>query len=78
MELASIARSVVRQLDYEGAPYPLIFSGGLFTGLPSLVEVIAKKAALPGAIPCRLKRDPAEGALSMALDLYRTRRAGRK
>ena len=76
-ELASAARSVVRQLDFGGAPYPLIFSGGLFKGLPSLVESIAERAALHGAIPCRLKHEPAEGALSMALDLYRSRRAGR-
>jgi N-acetylglucosamine kinase-like BadF-type ATPase len=75
-ELASAARSVVGQLDFAGAPYPLIFSGGLFIGLPSLVERVAGKAALAGAIPCRLKRDPAEGALSMALDLYRSRRPG--
>lgn len=76
-ELASAARSVARQLDFEGAPYPLIFSGGLFTGLPALVDTVARKAALQGAIPCRLKRDPAEGALSMALDLYRARKPGR-
>jgi N-acetylglucosamine kinase len=76
-ELASAARSVALQLDFLGAPYPLIFSGGLFAGLPSLVESIARKAELPGAIPCRLKRDPAEGALSMALDLYRSRQAAR-
>jgi N-acetylglucosamine kinase-like BadF-type ATPase len=76
-ELASTARSVVRQLDFRGAPYPLIFSGGLFNGLPTLVESITKKAALPGAIPCRIKRDPAEGALAMALDLYRARRDGK-
>ena len=76
-ELASNARSVVRQLDYEGAPFPLIFSGGLFTGLPALVDVVAKKASIAGAIPCKLKRDPAEGALSMALDLYRSRRNAR-
>jgi len=76
-ELASNARSVVRQLDYEGAPFPLIFSGGLFTGLPALVDVVAKKAGIAGAIPCKLKRDPAEGALSMALDLYRSRRNAR-
>jgi N-acetylmuramic acid 6-phosphate etherase len=76
-ELASAARSVVRQLDYGSEPYPLIFSGGLFKGLPSLVESIAFKAALHGAIPCRLKHEPAEGALSMALDLYRSRKSGR-
>lgn len=76
-ELASAARSVVRQLDFTGAPYPLIFSGGLFAGIPALVDIVAKRAALVGAIPCRLKRDPAEGALTMALDLYRARRAAR-
>ncbi len=72
-ELARTARAVVRQLDFKG-PFPLIFSGGLFTGLPSLVEVVARKAALEDARPLRLNRDPAEGALSMALDLYRARR----
>jgi N-acetylglucosamine kinase-like BadF-type ATPase len=77
-ELASAARSVVRQLDFKGAPYPLIFSGGLFGGVPSMVDTVANKAALQGAIPCRLKRDPAEGALLMALDLFRSRRWGRK
>jgi N-acetylglucosamine kinase-like BadF-type ATPase len=77
-ELASAVRSVVRQLDFKGAPYPLIFSGGLFRGVPSLADSVAKKAALHGAIPCRLKRDPAEGALFMALDLFRSRRWGRK
>ncbi|MEO8502158.1 MAG: BadF/BadG/BcrA/BcrD ATPase family protein [Vicinamibacteria bacterium] len=76
-ELASAACSVVRQLDYGGLPYPLLFSGGLFTGMPSLVDIIAKKAALQGAIPRRLQRDPAEGALTMAMDLYRSRRAAR-
>ena len=76
-ELASAACSVVRQLDYGDAPYPLIFSGGLFTGMPALVEIVARKAALHGAIPCRLQGDPAEGALSMALDLYRSRRPSR-
>ena len=45
--------------------------------VPSLVESIAAKAALHGAIPCRLKHEPAEGALSMALDLYRSRKAAR-
>ncbi len=73
-ELASAARSVVRHLDFKGAPYPLILSGGLFTGLPSLAGEVARKAALEGAIPHRLTRDPAEGALAMAMDLYRSRR----
>lgn len=72
-ELASAARSVAGRLDFGGKPYPLIFSGGLFTGLPSLVETVSRKAALQGAIPQRLERDPAEGALLMALDLYRAR-----
>jgi N-acetylglucosamine kinase-like BadF-type ATPase len=73
-ELASAARSVARQLDFKGAPYPLILSGGLFIGLPSLADDVAKKAALPRAIPHRLVRDPSEGALAMAMDLYRSRR----
>ncbi|MBK5255068.1 MAG: hypothetical protein JJE39_03465 [Vicinamibacteria bacterium] len=75
-ELASAARSVVRQIDFGGSPYPLIFAGGLFKGLPSLVDAVAKKAGLAGAIPHRLTRDPSEGALSMAMDLYRSRHGG--
>lgn len=73
-ELASAARSVVRQLDFAGAPYPLIFSGGLFKGLPGLVDAVSRKARLEGAVPYRLAREPAEGALDLALDLYRSRR----
>jgi N-acetylglucosamine kinase-like BadF-type ATPase len=76
-ELAGAARSVVGQLDFKGAPYPLIFAGGLFMGVPALVDTVAKKAALPGAIPCPLQREPAEGALFMALDLFRAQRWGR-
>jgi N-acetylmuramic acid 6-phosphate etherase len=76
-ELSSAARSVARQLDFAGAPYPLIFSGGLFVALPGLVDMVARRAALEGSIACPLKRSPAEGALSMALDLHRSRTAGR-
>ena len=76
-ELASAARSVARQLDFGATPYPLVFSGGLFTAFPALVDKVTAAAALQGAIPCRLKRDPAEGALTMALELYRARRDGR-
>lgn len=75
-ELASAAQSVVRRLDFGGEPYPLILSGGLFTGLPALADAVAKKAALKGAIPSRLMRDPAEGALTMAMELFRSRRPG--
>lgn len=76
-ELAAIARSVARQLDFGAAPFPLIFSGGLFTGLPTLADVITQKAGIAGAVPTRLERSPAEGALAMALDLYRSRKAAR-
>jgi N-acetylglucosamine kinase-like BadF-type ATPase len=73
IELASAARSVKRQLDFRGEPYPLIFSGGLFVGHAPLAESVSRRADLEGAVPTLLTRDPAQGALSMALDLYRTR-----
>jgi len=76
-ELASTAKSVVRRLDFRGAPYPLIFSGGLFVGVQALAEAVTRKAGLENAVPTILTRSPAEGALSMALDLYKTRQAGR-
>lgn len=71
-ELASAVRSCARKLDFLGGSYPLIFSGGLFKGFPPLVEMIVGKVELEGAIPLRLSRDPAEGALLMGLDLYRS------
>lgn len=77
VELASTARAVVRQLNFEDAPYPLVLSGGLFTGLPSFADLVARKADLKDATPVLLTRDPAEGALKMALDLYRSRKAQR-
>lgn len=75
-ELAIAASSVVHQLHFSAAPFPLIFAGGLFVGAPSLADVIVRKAAIPGAAPRTLDRDPAEGALLMALDLHRARQSG--
>lgn len=76
-ELALTARSVARRLDFSGQPFPLIFSGGLFTGMPGFVEAVAAKAAIADACPVPLTREPAEGALAMALDLFRSRKAAR-
>lgn len=76
-ELALIARSVTRRLDFSSRPFPLVFSGGLFTGIPGFAEAVAAKADIPDAQPRRLDREPAEGALAMALDLHRSRKAAR-
>ena len=76
-ELASAARSVVRQLDFEGQPFPLIFSGGFVKHLDGFAEEVSRKAAIPNAVPMLLPREPAEGALAMALDLYRERKGAR-
>ena len=76
-ELALIARSVARRLDFSARPFPLIFSGGLFTGIPGFAEAVAGRAGIPDAQPRLLDREPAEGALAMALDLFRSRKAAR-
>jgi N-acetylglucosamine kinase-like BadF-type ATPase len=70
-ELALIARSVVRQLTLGPEPYPVVLAGGVFKGIPSLLEPLVAALELPLARAALLEVDPAQGAVNLALDLLR-------
>ena len=66
-KLATMAWAAARKVGLE-PPYPLILLGGVMRGAGAelLIEPIADR--LPGAEPVRPTREPAAGALLMALD----------
>src|SRR5918995_648518 len=68
-ELALTARSVAHQLTLEPGPYPVVLAGGAFKGCPGLVDPLVAALELPLARPTLLTAEPAQGAVSLALDL---------
>ena len=64
--LARAGRSVARQLDFED-PFPLVQAGGAFRACPSLHLRLEATLALPQAQPVRLEGEPAQGAVTLAL-----------
>jgi len=69
-ELALAAQAVARKLRFDG-PYPVVLSGGVFQSCPSLGRLLMDRLELPDARPAVLDRDPAQGAVGLALDLLR-------
>jgi N-acetylglucosamine kinase-like BadF-type ATPase len=66
--LARAARSVERQLEFEDS-FPLVQAGGAFKACPSLHLRLEATLALPQAEPVRLEGEPAQGAVTLALQL---------
>jgi N-acetylglucosamine kinase-like BadF-type ATPase len=68
-ELEASALSVARRLDLIGEPFPFILAGGIFRAVPWLQEELARR--LPIAAPRSrvelLEREPAEGAVTLAV-----------
>ncbi|MGH9371040.1 MAG: BadF/BadG/BcrA/BcrD ATPase family protein [Vicinamibacterales bacterium] len=68
-ELEGAALSVARRLDLLSEPFAFILSGGAFRAIPWLEQELARR--LPATAPLsetrRLEREPAEGALTFAL-----------
>ncbi len=68
-ELEGAALSVARRLDLVGEPFAFILGGGIFRAVPWLGEELARR--LPVAAPASsvrlLDREPAEGAVALAL-----------
>jgi N-acetylglucosamine kinase-like BadF-type ATPase len=69
-ELALAARAVTRSLALS-PPFPVVLSGGFLLRAPGLAERFAQHLELPGALPHRLEREPAEGALALAFEMAR-------
>jgi len=68
-ELVASALSVARRLDLVGQPFTFILAGGILRAVPWLTEELVRR--LPDAAANSrarlLDREPAEGAVSLAL-----------
>jgi N-acetylglucosamine kinase-like BadF-type ATPase len=68
--LAKAARAVANQLAFPGR-FPVVLSGGAFKACPSLCRRLEAQLDLPEADVEPLKIDPANGAVTLALELLR-------
>ena len=66
--LAKAARAVERKLTFT-QDYPLVLAGGVFRACPSLFERVENNLDLPKAEVIRLDKEPATGAVTLALEL---------
>lgn len=66
--LARAARAVDRKLTFTES-YPLVLAGGAFLACPSLFERVENNLDLPKAKVVRLDKEPATGAVTLALEL---------
>jgi N-acetylglucosamine kinase-like BadF-type ATPase len=68
-ELETFALSVARRLDLIGEPFPFILAGGIFRAVPWLQEELKRRlpSAAPGSAVALLDREPADGAVALAL-----------
>jgi N-acetylglucosamine kinase-like BadF-type ATPase len=67
-ELALSAQAVSRKLRFD-EPYPIVLAGGVFQACPSLGRLVVDRLGLPQARPVILDREPAMGAVALAIDL---------
>ncbi len=67
-ELGLAARAVARPLELP-APFPVVLAGGVFKGCPGLVGRLRDRLALPSASLVLLEREPAWGAVRLALGM---------
>ena len=70
-ELILAGRSVARQVGFGDAPYRVVLAGGAFRACPGLVPRIRTGLDLPGATIEPLSRQPAHGAITLALDFLK-------
>ena len=66
--LARAARAVDRKLTFT-ENYPLVLAGGAFRACPSLFDRVENNLDLPKAEVVRLDKEPATGAVTLALEL---------
>ena len=66
--LARAARAVDRKLTFTES-YPLVLAGGVFRACPSLYARVESNLDLPKAEVVRLDKEPATGAVTLALEL---------
>ena len=68
-ELEASALAVARRLDLIGQPFVFILAGGIFRAVPWLQQELARRlpVAAPGSHARLLDREPAHGAVAIAL-----------
>lgn len=66
--LARAARAVDRKLTFTES-YPLVLAGGVFRACPSLYARVESNLDLPKTEVVRLDKEPATGAVTLALEL---------
>jgi N-acetylglucosamine kinase-like BadF-type ATPase len=67
-ELVLAGQAVARKLQFD-KPHPVVLAGGVFQACPSLARMVTDRLALPLARPSVLDREPAHGAVALALEL---------
>jgi N-acetylglucosamine kinase len=68
-ELAMAARAVAARLSFGDREFKVVLAGGVFKGLPSIVDQLGNVLDLPCGRPTVLQVEPARGAVALALDL---------
>jgi N-acetylglucosamine kinase-like BadF-type ATPase len=68
-ELEAAASSVARRLELVGEPFPFILAGGIFRAVPWLEQELSRRLPVtaPNSRTHLLSREPAEGAVALAL-----------
>jgi N-acetylglucosamine kinase-like BadF-type ATPase len=67
-ELVLAGQAVSRKLAFT-SPHAVVLAGGVFQACPSLGRMVTDRLGLPLARPHVLEREPAQGAVAIALDL---------
>ena len=77
VELSAAAASVIERLEMRGDLFPILLSGGVFRGVPSLVSQVATRLVevAPRSEVRLLNVEPAAGAVTLALAAAQGRRA---
>jgi hypothetical protein len=68
-ELEGSAVSVAKRLGLIAEPFRFILSGGIFRAVPWLEQELSRRLPVvaPHSVVARLDREPAEGAVTLAL-----------
>jgi N-acetylglucosamine kinase-like BadF-type ATPase len=70
-ELALGVHAAARRLAFGPDAFPVVLAGGAFKACPGLIGRLQGRVDLPGAEPVVLEREPASGAVALALELLR-------
>jgi N-acetylglucosamine kinase-like BadF-type ATPase len=69
-ELVLAAKAVAQKLRFEHS-FPIVLAGGVFQACPSLARLTVERLSIPLAKPVILDREPAYGAVALAIELLK-------